>query len=245
MGINYCGKTDIGLKRNTNQDYFTVSELDNGLLLMVVCDGMGGAAGGSEASSIATGTFSEYVKSHLIAKNKDEYLAVLENALDEANKAVCAKACSSRELEGMGTTLVSALYDGESYYCIWVGDSRIYALSAGKLRQISHDHSFVQTLVDGGSITKDEARVHPNRNIITRAVGIEKGIAGDVCRLSDASLDGILLCSDGLCGYVEEDVIANTVFGDDNTEEVCEKLIKLANESGGPDNITVVIHKKQ
>jgi protein phosphatase len=160
-------------------------------------------------------------------------------------KLVCEKAKSSKELEGMGTTLVCALYDGESYYCIWVGDSRIYALDDSGLCQISHDHSFVQNLIDSGRITKEEAKQHPNRNIITKAVGIEDGIIGDVCRLSAENVRGILLCSDRLCGYVREEAIAATLNEKESITECCAELVKLANESGGLDNITVAIHRKQ
>lgn len=245
MGINYYGITDIGLKRSNNQDCFEICELQNGLLLMVVCDGMGGAAGGSEASTIAAKAFSSYVKEHLEGYCKEEYLNVLQSALAASNKLVCEKAKSSKELEGMGTTLVCALYDGESYYCIWVGDSRIYAIDDSGLCQISHDHSFVQNLIDSGRITKEEAKQHPNRNIITKAVGIEDGIIGDVCRLSAANVRGILLCSDGLCGYVREEAIAATLNEKESITECCEELVKLANDSGGLDNITVAIHRKQ
>ena len=245
MGINYFGKTDIGLKRSTNQDYFALKPFENGLVLMIVCDGMGGANGGSEASSLAAQTFAEYAEKHLNVKNKNQYLSVLEGALSEANKAVCKKAKSEKALEGMGTTLVCALYDGESYYCIWVGDSRIYALTKEGLCQLSHDHSFVQNLVDSGSISKEEARSHPNRNIITKAVGIEDGISPDVCKISAENLEGVMLCSDGLCGYVQECEIIKVLRDEKDAEKCCETLVNIANDAGRTDNITVVIHKKQ
>ena len=245
MGINCYGITDVGLKRSNNQDCFEICETLGGLVLMVVCDGMGGAAGGSEASTLAMTTFISYAKEHLDKVAKEEYLDVLQSALYDANKFVCEKAKNSKELEGMGTTLVCAAYDGESYYCIWVGDSRIYALDDGGICQISHDHSFVQNLIDSGRITKDEAKQHPNRNIITKAVGIDKEISGDVCRFSAENVKGVLLCSDGLCGYVPEDVIEETLNAKENIEECCAELVKLANESGGLDNITVAVHRKQ
>ncbi len=245
MGINFGGKTDIGLKRSTNQDYFKILELENNICVMIVCDGMGGANGGCEASSLAAEAFAEYLKGRIAAADKNEYLSLLESALDAANNAVCEKAKQNRELEGMGTTLVCAVYDGESYYCLWVGDSRIYAINGKGICQISHDHSFVQTLVDSGSITSEEAKVHPNRNIITKAVGIEMEISADVCKLSDENLDGLLLCSDGLCGYVEEQEIEKIIKEKTDVAECCEELVTEANRAGGHDNITVVIHKKQ
>lgn len=245
MGINYFGKTDIGLKRETNQDCYRIQELSDGLVLMVVCDGMGGVAGGSEASNLAADTFCAYLEGHIKADNKNEYLKLFEAALYEANEAVCKKAKQDRALDGMGTTLVCALYDGSSYYCLWVGDSRIYAVTKSGLCQISHDHSFVQTLVDNGSITKEEAKRHPNRNIITKAVGAEAHLSCDVCKIDADNFDGILLCSDGLCGYVEEDDIFKICSEEKDAEGCCEKLIKKANDNGGADNITVVIHIKQ
>lgn len=244
MGINYYGITDVGLKRSNNQDCFKICEMPEGLL-MVVCDGMGGAAGGSEASSLAASSFVDYVKTHIALVDKEEYLNVLQSALDAANEIVCSKARASKELEGMGTTLVCALYDKESYYCLWVGDSRIYALNSFDISQLSHDHSFVQNLIDSGRITKDEAKHHPNRNIITKAVGIEQKVKGDVCKISAEKLEGMLLCSDGLCGYVPEDVIEVTCREKENIEDCCKELVKLANDNGGHDNITVVIHRKQ
>lgn len=245
MGNNYFGKTDIGLRRTTNQDYFMLKNLGDGPVLMIVCDGMGGVNGGSEASMLAAETFTEYIEKHININSKNDYLSVMECALGEANKTVCKKAGTSKELEGMGTTLVCALYDGESYYCVWVGDSRIYAITENGLCQISHDHSFVQTLIDNGSISKEDAKSHPNRNIITKAVGIEDGISPDVCKISADNLDGIMLCSDGLCGYVEESEIENILKEYTDAEACCEKLVETANGTGGPDNITVVIHKKQ
>ena len=137
------------------------------------------------------------------------------------------------------------MYDGERYYCIWVGDSRIYAVDNSGICQISHDHSFVQNLLDSGRITKEEAKQHPNRNIITKAVGIDDEISGDVCTLTAENVRGIMLCSDGLCGYVPEDVIAATLNEKENIEECCKELVKLANDNGGFDNITVAVHRKQ
>jgi protein phosphatase len=185
---------------------------------MTVCDGMGGAAGGREASTTAAQEFVNYVEQQLVYGEKETYLAVLEKALEKANESVSDKAKTSKELNGMGTTLVSALFDGESYYCLWVGDSRIYAITSNGLLQISHDHSFVQTLIDNGSITPDEAKVHPNRNIITKAVGTDSSISGDVSKFDAGSIRGLMLCSDGLCGYVDEDEIAEDFEGDDEED---------------------------
>lgn len=244
MGINYGGKTDVGLKRENNQDFFLIKEFDDDFILMIVCDGMGGANGGREASTLAAQTFADYVENNIRREKRGEYLSVLENALQEANSIVCRKAKESRELNGMGTTLVCALFDTDTYYCLWVGDSRIYAIGSNSLVQLSHDHSYVQTLIDNGSISPEEAKVHPNRNIITKAVGSENTISADVCRTDSDNIKGILLCSDGLCGYVDENEIAKVCLHESDTQKCCDLLVDMANSEGGIDNITVVVHKK-
>lgn len=242
MAINCKGKTDIGQRRETNQDYFRIEELSENLLLMVVCDGMGGAVGGSEASSIATNGFVDYVKENI--DNVTHYGELMLCALKKANDDVCDKAQSTSGLEGMGTTLVAAIYDGEKYTCVWIGDSRIYALTDDGLLQISHDHSYVQTLIDSGNITQEEAKIHPNRNIITKAVGTDRTLEGDVCVMDAEKINGLLLCSDGLCGYVEEKAIESVCSNEQDTEKCVEKLVQMANDAGGPDNITVIVHRK-
>lgn len=245
MGRNYSGITDVGLKRETNQDAFSIEEFSENKYLFTVCDGMGGAKGGSTASSLCAETFVSYVRQNIDGVSESKYISLLEDALCAANTAVCEKAASSKEFEGMGTTLVAALYDGNKYYLVWVGDSRIYGLTDSGMIQLSHDHSFVQSLVDSGSITEEEAKTHPNRNIITKAVGIEKNISCDVCEIDSEALTGILLCSDGLCGYVEESEITSVIKNEKDAGLCCEKLVSLANDAGGADNITVIIHNKQ
>lgn len=243
MNFNCAGKTDIGKKRETNQDSFVIKQLSENTILALVCDGMGGNVGGREASSIAVQAFSKYVEENL--KDGTNAAKVLFEALDAANSAVFEKAFENQELEGMGTTLVSMLFDGEKYYCLWVGDSRIYAIKDMELLQISHDHSFVQSLVDNGSITPEEAKVHPNRNIITKAVGTSKTLEGDMCTLLASDADGILICSDGLCGYVEKEVFSKTVTNEKNAEKCVQMLVDLANGAGGTDNVTAVVFRKQ
>lgn len=243
MNFNCAGKTDIGKKRETNQDSFVIKQLSENTILALVCDGMGGNVGGREASSIAVQAFSKYVEENL--KDGTNAEKVLFEALDAANSAVFEKAFENQELEGMGTTLVSMLFDGEKYYCLWVGDSRIYAIKDMELLQISHDHSFVQLLVDNGSITPEEAKVHPNRNIITKAAGTSKTLEGDMCTLLASDADGILICSDGLCGYVEKEVFSKTVTNEKNAEKCVQMLVDITNDAGGTDNVTAVVFRKQ
>lgn len=243
MIFNSSGKTDIGKKRETNQDFFVIDRVSEEYLLMVVCDGMGGAVGGSEASSIAATAFLEYVKNNI--NSAECKSALLLEAQNYANGAVCDKAESVSELDGMGTTLVAALYDGKTYTLLWVGDSRIYAITNDGIRQLSHDHSFVQSLIDNGSISLEEAKYHPNRNIITKAIGTDRGIEGDVSEMSDENLEGLLLCSDGLCGYVDEETISQICVSEKDTSRCVDALVDKANDEGGHDNITVIVHRKQ
>ncbi len=245
MGINYAGKTDIGKRRDTNQDYFLIKNITEDLLLLTVCDGMGGANGGSEASSMCAEIFADLVQKSIVPDERESYVPALQNAVKKANSAVYEKSMSNKSLSGMGTTLVSCLCDKEKYCLCWVGDSRIYALKNGKLTQLSHDHSFVQSLVDNGSISEEEARFHPNRNIITKAVGIDGEVECDVLTVCRKNIDGILLCSDGLCSYVEKKLIEKAIAEEDDAQKTVGNLIELANEAGGHDNITVILHKNR
>ena len=140
----------------------------------------------------------------------------------------------------MGTTLVCSLFYGQKVYFASVGDCRIYIIKTGTLYQLSHDHSYVQTLVDSGQITESEARVHPNRNIITKAVGITGELECDLFVMDRENMDGVLLCSDGLCGYVEEQSLNEVLKDHPEPEELVVKYVDMALDEGGADNITVV-----
>ncbi len=245
MPIVYAGKTDVGKKRDSNQDNFSIKNLSDELVLCTVCDGMGGANGGSTASVLAQSVFDEYVEKRIdeIRTNPEKIPEILQAALDKANEAVFSRSEKEAVLQGMGTTLVSCLCDGKKYYCITVGDSRIYAIGKKSVNQLSHDHSYVQRLVDSGAITADEARVHPNRNIITKAVGTEKGIVGDVFTADAASICGLLLCSDGLCGYLDHKKIEKICLENKEPEKCAAALVEAANFESGADNITAVVIK--
>ena len=235
------GKTDTGVVRDNNQDSFRSFNI-NGLSLCVVCDGMGGAAGGSTASNTACDAFSDKVFEG-IAENNDinDYTDILVNAVNHANSTVFSLAEKNKELSGMGTTLCAVLTDGNKLWAVSVGDSRIYMYEKNELIQISHDHSYVQALIDCGAITKEESRFHPQKNIITRAVGTSLAVDCDSYVLSSVP-EGILICSDGLTNYVTEAELKET-FGQysNNTELFADTLINKANAAGGGDNITVVI----
>ncbi|MBQ7836768.1 MAG: Stp1/IreP family PP2C-type Ser/Thr phosphatase [Clostridia bacterium] len=253
----FClGKTDVGMKRTVNQDSFKITEFNSTTVLAVVCDGMGGAAGGGVAGTLAAETFTEYVKDHSkdICKKKtltrlDEgrIRSILKAAAEQANQAVYNKATEDLSLHGMGTTLVAALICCGTIFTVNVGDSRMYLISDESIRQITHDHSYVQFLIDTGRLSEEEARKSHNRNIITRAVGTDTTVEADV--FVNRATDGnyILLCSDGLVNHVSPDTIFKTVYSTEETvgeamlDECVDTLILAANTAGGSDNITAVM----
>lgn len=253
----YSGLSDIGMKRSTNQDNFKIKEYDSGAVLGVVCDGMGGAAGGQIASGIAADIFVSRIDALMdtVGENSrepDENL-VAEALLDGvycANSEIFERAGREPELEGMGTTLVASLIIGDKIYTVNVGDSRMYLSDCDKIVQITHDHSYVQYLVDIGKMTEAQARESVNKNIITRAVGTEAEIEPDIylTEIERGEKDEkihIILCTDGLTNHVPPDrihsLIRDTKSDGNSTELITGKLVELANKSGGSDNITVVI----
>lgn len=254
MSFKCYGVTDIGSKRVENQDCYGIYTV-GAATLCIVCDGMGGHAGGATASGTARDVFVEAVRDTLGIHGDDEgdglpTAAALRRALERgavlANSAVRTAADNAEDLAGMGTTLVAVLLcEGVGGCFVNVGDSRIYDVAEAAITQLSHDHSYVQHLVDMGQMSADEARVSPVRNVITRAVGIDDTVRPDI-RSVDISLppDGkrwFLLCSDGLSGCVSEEIIHTVVSDGGTLREKAEGLVELANAAGGPDNITVLI----
>ncbi len=252
----YFGKTDIGKKRKGNQDNFGTYKIAENAVLCVVCDGMGGASGGEEASRLALEAFLTELSDTCRAHIKDGVLdageldikLVLENAAVAANKKVYEAAEENISLRGMGTTLVAFFSVDNSYYSVNVGDSRMYMINGKEIKQITHDHSYVQYLVDIGKLTPKEAKESTRRNIITRAIGTAEDTVADVSLIElpeDIDNTYILLCSDGLTNMVSDEKIAHIANEDSTIEKKTEKLIELANKNGGSDNITVVLVKMQ
>lgn len=235
------GKTDTGAVRDNNQDSFRIVTKEK-YSLCVVCDGMGGAAGGSTASNTACDTFTEKVFEDICAgASPATFTDVLSDAVNYANNKIYSLAKERHNLSGMGTTLCALLTDGEKTWGVSVGDSRIYMLKNNSLIQMSHDHSYVQILVDSGAITKEESRTHPQKNIITRAVGTNSEVECD-SYVTDAGADGYLICSDGLTNYVTDDEIKKVFYEHSgNPEKLADILIDMANTAGGGDNITVIV----
>ena len=239
--MKIVGKTDIGLVRETNQDAFKIIALNQSAGFALVCDGMGGVNGGDRASSIAKLEISESIKAFFEeGMSEEEIRNGMLRAIDIANQKIYRTAQDHPDLAGMGTTVVLViLYQGKAYVS-HVGDSRFYRYQSGTLVQLTKDHSRVQDLVDRGVITPEEARVHPEKNMITRAVGIGPDVNVDFLTVDFEPGDKLLLCSDGLSNICRDEEIAD-VLKNQEAEQAVETLVELANMGGGHDNITVVI----
>lgn len=251
--------TDVGMKRKVNQDSHITKKYSKKTCLCVVCDGMGGAKGGEEASKLASKTFvaymDEFLEPYIGNKGKQLHSQEIKRALlvglDLANDAVYRYSRSHMGMKGMGTTLVAVLVIDKTIFALNVGDSRVYFLKGSKIKQITKDHSYVQYLIDNGQLTEEEAMTSTNKNIITRAVGTEREVEGDVYKESVTEGTFILLCSDGLANFVDSATMCDIVSNDYNARTIDEiglnvrarKLVDTANANGGSDNITVALIK--
>lgn len=236
------GYSDKGIVRNSNQDAFQVSLNDDGISWAVVCDGMGGANSGDVASRLAADHFSAALKAGL-RPNMTEHsiMNLLRSAVTTANIRVFDKSKESAEFSGMGTTIVATLVIGGTAYFIHAGDSRAYILSGDEFFQITRDHSIVQSMIEDGKLTVEEARFHPRKNVITRALGVDESIEPEfnVYDLNDGDI--ILLCTDGLTNFVDGDDIVKILKSSADGNQKAELLVEKANENGGGDNITAVV----
>jgi PPM family protein phosphatase len=221
--------TDVGRVREGNEDAFLV---DDAMGLMAVADGMGGHRAGEVASATAL----EALRAAITSGRP------LRESIEDANEAVFTKSLTDNSLRGMGTTLTAGtLVTGGTVLVGHVGDSRAYLLHDGELRQITDDHSLVEELVREGRLTADEAAVHPQRSIITRALGVDASVEVDVYPVELAAGDRLLLCSDGLTGMVQADEIAAILRRESDPTRAATQLVDAANQAGGEDNITVVV----
>lgn len=242
--MNLYGLTDIGLVRKNNQDSYAIRVLDDALAIAVVCDGMGGAQAGNVASAVAVEAFAATLEDACkqgLPPDPERKQELLRSACRAANTQVFDLSQNNPEYQGMGTTLVAALALSREVYVVNVGDSRGYILSEGQLTQITSDHSLVQALVDCGDITPEEARTHPKKNVITRALGVDDSIRCDVFCVEYKEGDVLLLCSDGLTNTVTDAVLQAELSQLTSSEETARKLLTLAVEQGAPDNVTVIL----
>ena len=239
--MKIAGKTDIGMVRSSNQDFYLTGEISNSVSWAVVCDGMGGANGGNIASETAAKTVSDQIKMSYrneMSSNSIKYL--LMSAITAANSDVYDMAMKDESLSGMGTTVVAAIVINGMAYIAHAGDSRAYVIGDNSITQVTRDHSIVQSMIENGEITEEEAKTHPNRNVITRALGVTEKIDIDYNEIQLDTDQSLLICTDGLTNFVENKQILE-IIGNNKFYEYPEKLIEKANENGGGDNITVVM----
>ena len=237
------GVTDIGLVRRENQDAFGMREqTPTGHTICVVCDGMGGAVGGSLASSVAVETFIEEVERVLRPDMAAEQLReACSYAVSLTNKELRRIVDENPDYEGMGTTLVSAVTYSDGVVLCNVGDSRAYHISKNGIARVTKDHSWVERMIDRGDLTEEEARHHPNRNLITRALGPDDGTEADgyICPMEQG--DFLLLCSDGLVNTVTDQEMLFEVLHGGDPDTCLDRLLTIAKNQGAPDNVTVVL----
>jgi protein phosphatase len=242
LEFEVAGRTDIGMVRRTNQDAFGVVEP---LALAVICDGMGGMAGGEVASHIALESFLEVVKQEIEASRSadgERTKRALCRAAAAANRAVRVRASYDTRFRGMGTTLVAARLDGNEVTVVNVGDSRAYIVRGGMARQMTRDHSYVAEQMRMGLMTEGEAERSPLQSAITRAIGIDDDVQPDFYNETVQAGDQLLLCSDGLMRHMKGEEIGKIVADATMTAaEICERLIAMVNARGGTDNVTCVV----
>lgn len=236
------GMTHIGQKRSINQDYIYYSDQPVGKLpnLYIVADGMGGHKAGDKASSFAVERFVELASQI----GKEEPVCVMKDAMEQVNRELYELAGSQAEYDGMGTTFVAVTICENEINVMNVGDSRMY-LWDGKLKQITKDHSLVEELVRNGELTREEARNHPRKNVITRAVGVEESIKIDFFQLEWEPGNRILLCSDGLSNMLSDEEIGTIIGQKMELSQIVERCMERANEEGGLDNIAVVVAESE
>ena len=232
---------DIGLVRSSNQDAYNTGSFSEDAAWAVVCDGMGGAKGGNVASQTAVEKIKDHMNSSYRANMPEKSIAnLLRCAVYNANLEVYELAQKNEDLYGMGTTVVLALVQNGKAFIAHAGDSRAYLIHQNEIQQITTDHSVVQEMVDSGQITEEQARRHPRKNIITRALGVLQEVEVDYNESPIEPGDLLLLCTDGLTNHVEKDTILQLALSE-QSDALANTLVAKAKELGGSDNITVVI----
>jgi len=247
MRIRYAAKTDVGMKRTHNEDYFSLIEQDQ---LFLVADGMGGHASGEVASKMATETIQEFFTRSqdddvTWPYKLDRALSFVENRLvvgvKMANQRIYETALKDLRLKGMGTTIVGGQIVGDKLYIAHVGDSRCYRIRAAKIQQMTRDHSLLEDYKDAKpGMSDEEQKKFPHKNVITRALGMRDTVQVDVHAEEIQGGDVFVFCSDGLSGMVEDDAILKIVTDSPDLEQAVSGLVDAANQAGGTDNVTVL-----
>lgn len=240
-----AASTDVGRIRKQNEDSYRLRIISDQIAYGIVCDGMGGANGGQVASKTAADMLAERFDS-FFENQKPPYdiTTLLRRSIREVNDKLYRMSRLDESLAGMGTTLVMAIVVKNELFVANVGDSRAYLTTHNSISQISVDHSAVQELVDIGKITKEEAKNHPQKNIITRALGVDSMVEFDFYTYNFSPGSCVLLCSDGLSNYCNEDTLLDILNQNDSVVSITERLVTYANQKGGSDNITALLIKQ-
>ncbi|GLX68405.1 Stp1/IreP family PP2C-type Ser/Thr phosphatase [Paenibacillus glycanilyticus] len=243
-----ANRSDVGRIRHINEDRSWVGQLDNGITLAIVADGMGGHQAGDVASQLAVNTFRDMLEKSASKADlsMQEGKMLIRQALVMANDVVYDMASRNEQYYNMGTTIVAALYKEQQLIIGHIGDSRAYLITADGIAQLTEDHTLVNELVKSGQISIEEAAHHPRRNVITRAVGTDAQVEVDIYTAALSDNDVLLLCSDGLTNMVSDDEMLQTVREDGlGLDDKADRLIQLALQAGGDDNITVVLLQEE
>lgn len=240
--MSAVGRCDLGRVRSQNEDSIYISENPNTEFeYFIVADGMGGHNAGEIASQSAIKYFNEYIENNCVINDGSDVLDAFVDALGYSNSKIFEMSENDPSYSGMGTTFTAAAICGGKIYCVHIGDSRLYVYDKNGLRQITRDHSFVMEMVRMGKITAEEARVHPKRNMITKAVGIEKNMPADTMIIPIEEDSIILVCSDGLPSMVTDREIEKILKKKTGLDKKADLLVELANKNGGYDNISVIL----
>ncbi|HIS45170.1 MAG TPA: Stp1/IreP family PP2C-type Ser/Thr phosphatase [Candidatus Scatomorpha merdigallinarum] len=245
--MNSFGITDRGAVRRDNQDSFLIERLDDKeCVIAVLCDGMGGEKAGNIASDLATKTYASDLRDRITAnkKRKPDIKAMMEQACNKANRMIYSYSCFDTDYTGMGTTMVSAVICRDAAYVLNVGDSRCYKITRKRMEQITRDHSLVQDMVDRGEISPEQARTHPRRNVITRALGVNELVPCDIFTPKLQRGDMLLLCSDGLTNMLEDKEIFALSRKNPDPLSLGRALMAEALRREARDNVTIVIISK-
>lgn len=236
--MNAYALTDVGRQRNMNQDYVfsTVKPVGNLPNLFIVADGMGGHKAGDLASKFSVNTFIDCVKNSVSSKP----VQIMSDAINHTNEELLKLASTSEDYRGMGTTFVVAVIYGRSMYVANIGDSRLY-LADRELKQVTRDHSYVEEMVQMGTLNREDARTNEYKNVITRALGGAENVIPDFFEIEIEDNSRILMCTDGLTNMVTDKEIESVMSGNDDIMNKADKLVMMANQNGGKDNISVII----
>lgn len=248
MRVRFAGATDVGQKRTHNEDSIYLPDQER---LMVVADGMGGHASGDVASAMAVETMSQFFRTtgespeitwpFMVNRDGRHDENRLVTGVKLANLKIYELAQSSSRLKGMGTTLVSIYFTDDRVLIAHVGDSRVYLISNGQMSQVTEDHSLLNDYIKMKRLTREEAHKFPHKNVIVRALGMRDQVLVDLIKREPCLGDVYLLCSDGLSDMVDDEAILEVVRAEQNLDDCCARLVALANENGGADNITVAL----